>query len=333
MLNNIKTITSATLTVSLTCLLFLGYSKIAYTKDKYTLQATHSSTSDNIDLDILNISYISNLREHFWPYLKTGDSVFDWGIDFHRYDGQADGTEFLGYQLEGIFGIQVTDISYVGLKLGSHSLEVPSTNSRKNQETYDLYAQLGISKKFIVNLNFSDDYVYKFGLQPAGAREFLNAEIRTTGVTWRPFETLRISAQRSSWTLSDTNKKHENKASMLYGLSPGWPWIWAGVVYEKLEYTQSKPDYWTPTSFRSTGLAFESSFPISAGLTGAVAATVTSFKEDSNSNGNGGSLDIGLDYEIIQSYILRLGFSRIISQQGKSDWTENTYNISINRVF
>ena len=330
--NNKNTITHNSSMYTLLVLL-LVYCQTVHTKDLYTLGASSSSTSDNIDLDKIKFSYINNQREHFWPYLKSADSEYDWGVNLNYYDGQANGTEFTGQHIEGVFGFQFSEISYVGGSIGLHNMDVPDLNSQKDRGTYDIYAQLGLTSNFTLLFNIADNYVYQYGLQPAGTREFLNAEMRTAGFQWKPINTIRISGASSAWDLSDANTKKETKASILYGISPGWPWIWIGVSYEKLKYEMAKADYWTPENFRSVGLVFESSFPISENFTGALAATATNVKEDNNPKGNGNSLSVGLDYKLTKAHTLRLGFNRIVSQQEKSEWTEKTYSLSVNGSF
>lgn len=317
----------------LVLLVLFSNSQFSYAKDLYTVGVSSSSTSDNIDLNTLQFSYINNQREHFWPYKKTKDSVIDFGIDLHNYNGQAEGTDFTGQHFEGIVGAQITDNAYIGLKLGQHNLDVPDTNSQQTRGTYDTYVHLGFKENITIKVNLADDYVYKYGLQPAGAREFLNAKMRTIDVNWKPIKTVRISFRRSKWILSDANTRYATNASILYGISPGWPWIWIGATYEKLEFDKVMPEYWTPNDFHAAGIIFESNFPIKENFTGGISASVTNSKEDNNSQGNGGSLNIGLDYNLTNTHTVRFNFSRIISQQKKSEWYENTFNISFNGSF
>lgn len=313
--------------------LLIVYCQTVHTKDLYTLGASSSSTSDNIDLDSVKFSYLNNQREHFWPYVKSADSEYDWGVNLHYYDGQANGTDFRGHHLEGVFGFQISEISYIGGSIGLHNLDVPDLDNQKERNTYNIFTNLGLTNNFSLLFSIADNYVYQYGLQPAATREFLNAEMRTAGFQWKPFNTIRISGASTTWDLSDSNTKRETKARILYGISPGWPWIWIGVSYEKLKYEIVKPDYWTPENFRSVGLVFESSFPISDNLTGAVAASTSNVKEDNNPKGNGNSINLGLDYKLTEAHTLRLGFDRIVSQQKKSTWSENTYKLSVNGSF
>ena len=150
------------------------------------------------------------------------------------------------------------------------------------------------------------------------------------GFDWMPTKRIRFSGTHSNWELSDENTRRQNKLALVYGISPGWPWIWAGLIYERLEYDLNLPDYWTPGYSRTAGFVFDSSFPISDELTGAFSASLTRIKEDQYPEGDGGSLYLGLDYKFSKDHVLRMSFNRILSSQQSSAWSENTYMLSIN---
>ncbi len=305
----------------------------ANAEDLYTLGTFNSSTSDDIDLNSVQFHYISNRREHFWPYVQSADTVWDWGFDIYRYIGEAGENDFTGHQLEGLFGWRFSDDSYLGGAFGLHRLDVPDNSRQEDQWTYDLRAQIGITSNFSIMLNAGKDYVYQLGLQPAGIREFLVAQTLEAGFTWNPIRTIRVTWASSRWDLSDDNVRRENKVRLLYGISPGSPWIWLGVSHEELKYDEMKPDYWTPGSSRSTGLVFESSFVVIKDLSGSLSASLNSIKEDDNPKGKGGSIFIGVDYRLTNIHTLRFVYSRIRSLQQNSTWSENTYSLSLNGSF
>ena len=308
----------------------LGLCQVTNAENLYTLGATSSSSSDDIDLNDVQLRYVNNRREYAWPYAESADSDWDWGIELHRYFGQASGTDFAGLQLQGLFGWHYSKNTYIHGAIGAHRLDVPSAENQKERATYDLNAQLGITKTFNLKLNTADNYVYQYGLQPAGAREYLNAHMSSAGFDWRPTERIRFSGSHSYWDLSDENTRRQYKYDLVYGISPGWPWIWAGLTYERLEYDMDKIGYWTPGYSRTAGLVFDSSFPVTENLTGAFSASLTRIKEDEYPEGDGGSLYIGIDYKLTKQHTLRMSFNRILSSQQSSTWSENTYYLSLN---
>jgi len=314
-------------------LVLLFCCEMANARDLYTIGAEDSSTSDDIDLTTFEISYINNQREHLWPYNESADSDWDFGFALHRYNGKANGTDFTGYQLEAVLGWRYSSSTYFGGKIGDHNLDVQSLDQQEDRTTYDFSALVGLADSFSINLGAADDYVYQFGLQPAGAREFLHAERWQAGFELRPIETVRVIGSGSLWELSDANNRHEGSIKMIYGISPGWPWIWAGVSYEQLGYDVKKPDYWTPEKFRSLGFEFESSFPLTENISGALSASISRIKEDNFPEGNGDSIFAGIDYKVIDDLTLRVGASRIHSKQESSSWSEEAYRLSLNGSF
>ena len=313
--------------------LFAVYIQNTCALDLYTIVTSNSSTSDDIELNTVQLSYINNQREHFWPYVNSADSKWDWGFDIYSYDGQANSTDFTGHHLQGLIGWNYSTNTYLSGRVGIHQLNVPEQKNKKDKTTCDLHGQLGLTSNFTLFMNIAEDYVYQFGLQPAGAREFLTAEKRETGLNWRPTEKIRISGSSSKWELSDSNIRRENKAAILYGLSLGWPWIWIGLSYEKLKFDIAKSNYWTPMNFRSAGLVIETSFPISGNLSGAVSGSLTKYKEDNYPEGDGNSINVGFDYKITKMHTLRIVFNRIESLQKSSGWTEDTFSMSVNGTF
>lgn len=109
--------------------------------------------------------------------------------------------------------------------------------------------------------------------------------------------------------------------------------MWLGARYENLKYDEARTDYWTPTRFRSLGIALESSFAISANLSGALSAGASRIREDDNPKGNGHYAVIGLDYKLTPRHVLRLGYHRIRSTQEGAAWLEQAYNLSVNGSF
>ena len=83
----------------------------------------------------------------------------------------------------------------------------------------------------------------------------------------------------------------------------------------------------------SFGLEFESSIHITNDLSGSLSASLTRIKEDNNPIGKGGSILVGLDYKTTDIHTIRFEFSRILSSQQDSVWTENTYNLLLNGSF
>jgi hypothetical protein len=329
---NGERLTSLAILLAVTMITIAGSDHTAHAGGLYTVEVEHSNTSDHINLNTLSFNYINNQRQYFWPYKEAADSKWDSGIQIQRHSGQADGTGFIGQQFEGLLDWNYSEYTYIRGRLGGHQLKV-SNLDEKQRFSYDMEAHAKLSPFISLNFDSADDYVYQLGLQPGGVREFLHARKNRAGLSWTPEERFRLTASTSLWHLSDGNVRRQNKVDLLYGISMDWPWLWAGASYEVLHYDKEKSDYWTPGKFRATGLVFEGSFPVTEGYTGALSINISKIKENSYPAGNSNSLFAGLDHKLNQDYTLRIGFSRIRSQQESSNWTENTYRLSINRLF
>ena len=321
--------------LALSCLLLsLGFPGPAGAKDLYTAGFERSTTSDGNDLNTYTLQYLSNRRDHFWPYVNDADSDFDWGLLLHRYSGQAaGGNDFTGLQYEGILGWRYSQSAYFSTHFGSHRLDVPNENNAIDRFTYQVDALFTVTPKIKLNLHAANDFVYQYGLQPGGSNQFLNAQQWQGFFEWTPIPTIRINFSDSSWSLSDENTQHEYQVNILYGISPEWPWIWVGLNYDHLGYDETKTGYWSPNDFYSYGLVLDSSFPIYGNLTGAISGSLSHINEDTNPEGDGNSVFVGLDYKLTKTQTLRLGASRIRSVQNNSDWTENLFRISLNGAF
>lgn len=316
-----------------TLLISIIYCQNGNARDLQTVGKSHSSTSDNIDLTEYRFNYMSNQREFFWPYAELSDSEWDWGIDAHHYFGQTSGTEFTGKHLEGIIGWRYSRLTYLNGRVGFHRLDVPEQNDSQGRPTYNFNAHIGFADNFTLKIKVADDFVYTLGMQPAGAREFLHADQWRIGFDYLVSNTVRMSGTASLWSLSDSNSRRQHSLTLLYGISPVQPWIWAGVSYEYLRFFHPRSDYWTPYDYLSVSLVIDSSFPILKNISGALSASLSRVKEDNNPVGDGDSFGAALDYTLTENITIRAGISRIKSVQTNSDWHEDSYHLSLNSAF
>jgi hypothetical protein len=115
--------------------------------------------------------------------------------------------------------------------------------------------------------------------------------------------------------LDDRNIQHQSAAALLYGVSPEWPWIWVGVGTEQLRCDESRPGYWSPRIFRSSGLRVDVAAPITEQLSYSVAANLDRVNEDGVS-GDGRYFSIGLEARLTPALSLRASVSDGQSLQG-----------------
>jgi hypothetical protein len=102
-----------------------------------------------------------------------------------------------------------------------------------------------------------------------------------------------------------------------------------GIGGEYLSYDEQVADYYTPSTFKSTGLRLDSSFPITEKLTASAAANADMVYEEDFERGRGNYIALGLQYNFYKDYYLLLNGSVINSYQNASAWREKDLSVSI----
>ena len=322
------------------CVLLVVFSIGANAKSLYTTYADHISTSDDFDLMSYGFQYRNNQRSFFWPYREELQSTIDKGINFDVFDGDSTSIDFSGRRIVGLLGHRFSGGSYFSVSLGANQISTtakfvePGGDRRNHEEQF----VVGMSSRIVLNRqlevygDFLRDYVYQLGVQPSTVNDFHHANMGTVGVDFKPVDDFRVSWQTSIWKLSDSNMRRQHNLALMYGISIGQPWIWAGIKASVLHYDDAAPGYWSPDRSETIGAAFEGSFPVIPGLSASISASVDWLKENGES-GDGSSLFAGADWALKEHYTLRIGYSRMVSTQDGSDWRQNGIGLSLNGQF
>jgi hypothetical protein len=130
--------------------------------------------------------------------------------------------------------------------------------------------------------------------------------------------------------MSDSNTMFWTDFEMLYGISPEWPWIWAGagVYFQKFEFESD--DYWSPSQYLSYGPRLDSSFPISSRLTGWAEIHINIVTENSVFEEIGDFASLGLDFAVTPKTHLLFGITRSDSIRDGDHYYENGAFLSLN---
>lgn len=284
-------------------------------------------TSDVFDRHELFFDYRNHRREFFWPWEEAETHDLDWGVNARRMRGSTITDRFDGTRVLGTLGKRFSPAVYLETSAGGHQLRVHG-QGEKTLTIYSASAYLKPIDALSVHLETDKDFVYQEDVLPAGISAKLDARTTRLGLTWRPVNRLRILGQSRYRTFSDNNASHHNIFSALYGISPDWPWIWAGVGGEELEFDDQKTSYWSPKKFTAYGPRLDSSFPITQRLNGSAAINLDRLNED-GSHGNGGYFALGLEVRVSRTLYLKLDASHIKSVQRGSSWTGDTYSLSL----
>ncbi len=154
-------------------------------------------------------------------------------------------------------------------------------------------------------------------LQPSSID--LKEEELTANLVFTPLKKLKLQTTQILGWRSDANRKHNSDYALLYGVSPGWPWIWVGYGYYTLKYSERSPGYWSPQDFSSHGFRIDSSFPIYSKLSGIFGLNLNNYDEDGFS-GKGHYGVAGLQWGSSAETHFKATWTQIRSGQSSSPW-------------
>ena len=293
-------------------------------RDLFILGVSSLSTTDDFDARTYSLSYRNHRRELFWPWQEATTHTLDWGLDVDRSEGEVTPTEFESIHVQGSLGAYLTPGTYVLAQVGHHKLQTDLGD--RTITSRHLTAIFGVGHDFGVQLETGRDFIYPDGAVPGGITEQLTALEHSASFRWRPHQRLRILGQgryRDYDKENDENTSRQTDLNILYGISPEWPWVWAGVGAQRLTYDRQVPSYWSPEEFTAYGLRFDSSFPLGERLSGSAAANLDKLDED-GSTGTGYFLQAGLQYRLYGDLYARLDVTESKSIQRTSTWSADS---------
>lgn len=142
-------------------------------------------------------------------------------------------------------------------------------------------------------------------------------------------EKIKATIQTRSIFLNDKNKRSNSDFSLMYGISPSWPWIWVGGGAEYLKNKKMTPAYWSPSKFYSYGPRFDIAFPIKDKFSFATGVNLNRFHDANFGSGKGYYLNAKLIYGESSSTHTYLGFESIKSQQGGNSWNSKSIQLGL----
>lgn len=297
-------------------------------RDLFSLGVAANENSDDYDASTYSLSYRNRRRPWFWPWQEATARGLDWGLDVERTEGDAGSTAFESLHVQGTLGAYLTAGTYLQARVGRHALETEQGD--RTITSRRITAMFGVNRSASLQLETARDFIYRGGSVTGGINQQLTAREHSVSLRWRPHLRLRLQAQ-GRYREHDPDAENvgrQGEISAMYGISPGWPWVWAGVGAEQLRYDEQVPAYWSPERYTAYGLRFESSFPVVARLSGSAAANLNR-QEENGASGTGYYLQAGLQYRLYGQLYARLDVSRSKSLQQSSDWSSETVVFSL----
>jgi hypothetical protein len=298
-------------------------------RDIFNLGYATNRTSDDYVAHTYSFSYRNNRREWFWPWQEAASRGIDWGLDVERTKGDAGASEFTAVHGQGTLGFYLTKGSYLQAQVGRHKLETDSSD--RSITSRHVTAMFGLNRSFSLQLETGRDFIYTGGSVTGGITRQLTSLDHTASFRWRPETRLRIQGQGGYRKYDETNEENIARhadISALYGVSTGWPWVWAGIGAKTLKYDEEVVDYWSPDRFTAYGLRFESSFPVYKRLAASASANLNRQSENSVA-GYGYDVSGGFQYRLYGNLYARLDMSKSKSIQQSSTWKSDNITFSL----
>ncbi len=284
-------------------------------------------TDDDFARDEWFFTYRNHRRASAWPWQESDAQSLDWGLDVRYDNGELGDTRFEGRRIAGMLGKRFSSAVHAELWLGIHRLE--TDDAEDDVTIYAAALQMTPGDTLDIRLETSRDFLYRDVFVPAGIDDLLAGRTHRLTATWRALPRVRAVADVAFRSLDDDNDGLHGAASLLYGISPAWPWIWLGIGAEWVSYDEQRPDYWSPDDFRSYGVRFQASFPIGPSFEASFAGNIDRIEENDAGHGEGQYFDAGLTYHLTPTLRLRLNSLRINSLQRGERWSQTTHFLSL----
>jgi hypothetical protein len=271
-----------------------------------------SETSDNIEASILNIN----------KEIKKYNAK----AKFKYINGSISNNDLNVYSLSADKNFDLKNKIKINTNLTSSKLETKtvskarlSGNIKLAHEIEELQYSINFGKYYLINdFLINDASAYLLSITKAQ----LNYSYTFQDV-WK----LKGFANRSKH--SDTNVSKKYDLSLMYGISPAWPWIWLGYGVNIIKHEQDKIGYWSPTNFSAHGPRFESNFGVYKKLSAILALNVSFYNED-GTKGTSHYAVAGLQWGNYNKRHFKLTYNRIKSGQDNSPWTSDHFSLTCN---
>ncbi len=317
----------------LACLLPLAISSSYASAEtpQFHADADFYSDSDDLKVDQWSLGYQQSHGIFNYLHEEEPEKQLLWSVKAKRSTiDQLTKDDYRGQHLSAAVAYKYSKDLSTELSIGDGNLENRRTHKDNHLTTYSIKAQAKINPQLTVQAKQERDFLFDNAIVDDSSNNLLHGDTSDIGVYWRADEKWRVEGKANHLRLSDGNSSDKVSGSLLYGISPGWPWIWAGVSAEKLSFDKDRSSYWTPQDYQSVGLTLDSSFPVNDDLSMSFGANLNRSKEDNNPSGTGYSLSTGAEWKIAEQVKLKAQGYILESTQETSEWKQDGVSLSVN---
>ncbi|MBL7671112.1 MAG: hypothetical protein JNM39_11575 [Bdellovibrionaceae bacterium] len=297
-------------------------------------------TSDQFQRNSTSVSFDTCRRDLFWPYVGECSQTLGWGLQFKKNEVSIPEIPTLGSARPGVLGSGLKLVGSVGTRLSpNHHLDIEIGGHSLNADPLypTMVAAVGMAQ---VNwkvtsswdLSFSEgrDLVYNELKLPAAFSHALTAWTFQTQSLYRLGHTWRFPIRGNLRNYSDENSSWEYDLAVLYGVSPGTPWIWVGLGFNQLSYQIQKSDYWTPKKVTSDGPRLEWDIPLYGKLSFSGGANFNHIAEQNAPEAEGYVALAGLKYGLREGFNMKIQYFKIETTQLGKAWSSDSVSFTIN---
>ena len=148
-------------------------------------------------------------------------------------------------------------------------------------------------------------------------------------ILYKPAKRWHLNYTHRSAYLNDSNTRSDDDASVMYGLSPDWPWIWIGAGYYRLTDSNTTNGYWAPRVFSSYGPRVDISVPLFGAFSASLGLNYNWYNDIDFGSGIGYYGVAKITHGSYGSRQISLGVESIDSKQEASRWTSTAILASV----
>lgn len=306
-----------TKTSTFTGFLLIGLSSplFAYSGDSidkvFESTASFYEDSNGVKRDEWSVSYGSDLGESTKAKVTAHHHYVTAGSDRDKYDGNEVVAEIKQ---------KYNDFIEAELSVGAVYLDNRRTDKRKNYTKYKAKIITKPIKNTTISLEHSDDLLFREVIIEDDNNHLLSGKTTKVSGLWRVSRKIIAEGSMQRRKLSDGNASKQNRATLLYGISPDVPWVWAGVEAQSLSYDEKKNSYWSPTDYKSYALVANGNFPVNKKLNVNVTGSVNRTKEEGKKWASGYSAGVGADFTLSENSHVKADAIYLKSTRDGVDW-------------
>ncbi len=271
-----------------------------------------------------------------YSHTKTNSDFLSDHLLFSNYNEKTETKDILIFSLDAdIAKGKVGDVDFSSQKIGStvyYSAETlnvifrPSLISRKaeNADTEQkLFGSVLLEFKpsaSILRLELGRAYMAETLQSTASMQGYLRSNYYMLSAQHRVADSWRVLGFVKNNYLNDGNIKLNSDISLMYGISPSWPWIWLGVGGEWIKNSKPNQPYWTPREFYSYGPRLDIAAPINDRFSYAFGFNINRFKDIDFGLGSGYYFNSKLIYQKKDTSKYELRLESIESKQNGNSW-------------